>query len=357
MKVTCPSIGIGTIVLRIFFLETGVDFIEPASNEGAEEHEAFNEAPEDMCLPFKLFLVQLEKAWEKGADTVVMPSSKGPCRMGEFCELLKSILDRRGCSYKWIILDVPSEIGMREFVRRFLSMFGKDVKLSSIVRAARSSYHLIKRVERLEADVRLNAGYFKEPREGSRLIAECHRELTQAAGFDEAFDIVGRARWKLGRIPRDLSKRPVKIILTGEIFSQSEPYASRGIEDRISDMGVCFEKDVSLSWWMRFTASGRFGLWASERLAPGRKYLPYNIGGYTRRTVATVDSSRDMGFEGVVQIMPAGCMPEIVGHAAIDKISEDKGINTLSLVYDEMSGEAGYMTRLEAFFDMLERKR
>ena len=55
--------------------------------------------------------------------------------------------------------------------------------------------------------------------------------------------------------------------------------------------------------------------------------------------------------------MPAGCMPEIVGHAAIDKISEEKGINTLSLVYDEMSGEAGYMTRLEAFFDMLERKR
>lgn len=55
--------------------------------------------------------------------------------------------------------------------------------------------------------------------------------------------------------------------------------------------------------------------------------------------------------------MPAGCMPEIVGRAALDRISEEKGISCLTLVFDEISGEAGYITRIEAFIDMLERKK
>ncbi len=357
MRVTCPSIGTGTEVLRIFFLETGVDFVAPASNEGAEEHEAFNDAPEDMCLPFKLFLVQLVKAWQKGADTVVMPSSRGPCRLGEFCELLKVILDKRGCEYKWIILDAPSEIGLRQSGGRFMSLFGGKTGVGKLLREGKRAYRLLSQVERYDAEIRRDAGYFQEPREGSRLIAECHRRLSAADGFGEAFDVMGRFRWRLSQVKRDYTKRPVHVLLTGEIFSQSEPYASRGVENRLSDMGVCFQKDVSLCWWLKYTASGNAGLWASEHLTAGRKYLPYNIGGYTRRTVASVDSSRDRGFEGVIQIMPAGCMPEIVGHAVIDKISSDKGINTLSLVYDEMSGDAGYMTRIEAFVDMLERKR
>ncbi len=50
--------------------------------------------------PFKLFAAELEEAWRRGADTVVMPSSRGPCRLGEFCELLKVLLDRRGCHYE-----------------------------------------------------------------------------------------------------------------------------------------------------------------------------------------------------------------------------------------------------------------
>ena len=49
---------------------------------------------------------------------VVMPSSRGPCRLGEFCELLRVLLRNRGCDYEWIVLDVPSDIGMKELLKR-----------------------------------------------------------------------------------------------------------------------------------------------------------------------------------------------------------------------------------------------
>ena len=37
-------------------------------------------------------------------------------------------------------------------------------------------------------------------------------------------------------------------------------------------------------------------------------------------------------------------------------ISKDKDFPIMSLVIDEMTGEAGYITRIEAFVDLLERR-
>lgn len=52
-----------------------------------------------------------------------------------------------------------------------------------------------------------------------------------------------------------------------------------------------------------------------------------------------------------------GCMPEIVSKAILPSISKDKNFPIMTLVVDEMTGEAGYLTRIEAFVDLLERRR
>jgi predicted nucleotide-binding protein (sugar kinase/HSP70/actin superfamily) len=356
MKITFPGMGNAAIVLRLMFLSAGVDVVMPASNKGAEEHDAFRDAPEDMCLPFKLFMVQLDKAWHEGADTVVIPSSKGPCRLGEFCELLKVLLDRRGCHFKWIVLDTPGNIGINSLLKRFRSLFEDKAEPVRISVLAGKTYRILNQLESLERDIHSNAGYFDDPQEGTRILNECREELLKAGSFQEAEAVMGHFRWQRNQIHEDYSKNPVRLFLTGEIFTQTEPYACMHLEDRLNDMGVCFDKDVTLGWWLRHTAGGSVGDALGERLKAGRKYLPYNIGGYTRHTVAGASASREMGYDGVIQVMPAGCMPEIVGHAALDRISDEKGINCLTLVFDEMSGEAGYMTRIEAFVDMLERR-
>ena len=80
---TFPDIGCAGLIAGIFLRDLGVTYIPAPSNQGAEKSAAFRSAPEDMCLPFKLFAAQLEQAWHQGANTVVMPSSRGPCRLGE----------------------------------------------------------------------------------------------------------------------------------------------------------------------------------------------------------------------------------------------------------------------------------
>jgi len=50
-------------------------------------------------------------------------------------------------------------------------------------------------------------------------------------------------------------------------------------------------------------------------------------------------------------------MPEIVAESILPAVERDYNIPILTLIIDEMTGEAGYMTRIEAFVDLLRKRR
>ena len=50
-------------------------------------------------------------------------------------------------------------------------------------------------------------------------------------------------------------------------------------------------------------------------------------------------------------------MPEIMSQNIFPAMREDHNIPILTLVMDEQSGKAGYITRLEAFVDLMRRKK
>mgnify|MGYP004578971385 CR=1 FL=1 len=50
-------------------------------------------------------------------------------------------------------------------------------------------------------------------------------------------------------------------------------------------------------------------------------------------------------------------MPEIMSQNIFPKMREDVNLPILSLIMDEQTGRAGYITRLEAFVDLMRRKK
>jgi predicted nucleotide-binding protein (sugar kinase/HSP70/actin superfamily) len=55
--------------------------------------------------------------------------------------------------------------------------------------------------------------------------------------------------------------------------------------------------------------------------------------------------------------VPFTCIPEIVARSILPRVSRDLGIPVMSLILDEQTGLAGVLTRLEAFVDLLARRR
>lgn len=50
-------------------------------------------------------------------------------------------------------------------------------------------------------------------------------------------------------------------------------------------------------------------------------------------------------------------MPEIVSQNILAKVSREEDIPVMTLVLDEQTGKAGYQTRIEAFIDLVKRKK
>ena len=50
-------------------------------------------------------------------------------------------------------------------------------------------------------------------------------------------------------------------------------------------------------------------------------------------------------------------MPEIMTQNIFPSMREDCSIPILALIMDEQTGKAGYITRLEAFVDLMRRKK
>ena len=50
-------------------------------------------------------------------------------------------------------------------------------------------------------------------------------------------------------------------------------------------------------------------------------------------------------------------MPEIISQNIFPSMREDCEIPILTLIMDEQTGKAGYLTRLEAFVDLMRRKK
>jgi predicted nucleotide-binding protein (sugar kinase/HSP70/actin superfamily) len=88
-----------------------------------------------------------------------------------------------------------------------------------------------------------------------------------------------------------------------------------------------------------------------------RPYLPELVGGHGQNSIGETVLYAKKGFDGVVQLAPFTCIPEIVAKSIIPEVSKGLNIPVLTLMLDEQTGKAGTATRLEAFVDLLRMRR
>lgn len=355
MKITFPDFGYAGLVASKLMTELNIDYVKPVKKHMCILKKGVLLSPEEMCLPFKYMLGSFVEAYDRGADTVVMMATSGPCRLGEYAQLFKDILDKNGYCFRWILIDSPAAVGIKEFFYRVDMVLGNSScsrrkQAASLIKAVM----LVHRLETFKKELLKRNGYFKNSFEGVKILRETERLLDRAKDIDDCREVLKRAERKLKHVECDRERKPVKICITGEIYTCMEDEVNGRLTEKLMRSGCSVKCSVSLWWWMKhIICSG-----IRERFLPefhNSKGLCCNVGGYSRETIDAILEAES--FDGVIKIMPSGCMPEIVAKSVCDEIEEKKHRKILHLIFDETSGQAGYDTRVEAFVDMLERRR
>lgn len=361
MMITFPHMGNIYICIKAMLDDLGVDYIIPPFNNKKALEIGARYAPELACLPLKINIGNLIQAYEQGADTVLMAGGRGPCRFGYYCEMHREILKDSGYDMDVISLELPygsNGQGIKAFMGRMKKLTG-GFDLIKIIKVIKNTAQTAKQVDEIERLCFKLRPVEKEKGAVDNIYKVFKSTVLISNGSAEIKKLIKTTKRKLLEIEADNNLTPLRVGIVGEIYTTIDISSSFDIEIKLGNMGIEVDRNVTISGWIiDHIIKNALHLKRDLRyIDASRPYLKTMIGGHAQETIGNTVLYSKQGYDGVIQIYPLTCMPEIVAESILPAVEKDYDIPVLKLIIDEMTGEAGYMTRLEAFIDLLHRRR
>jgi predicted nucleotide-binding protein (sugar kinase/HSP70/actin superfamily) len=304
MKIGCPSFGNYTKLIEELgdYLHCEI-IVPPPPTQRVIELGNSALASELMCLPAKATLGSMIQACEKGATDLIEFDSCGLCRQKAYWILQQRALRKLG--YNITVHPIRLGLGTPSDLRRLIPSISY---LSS-----------------WQAFIRALAWILKN--EPQQQISE--------------------------------DSNQVRIGLVGEIYTILEDTVNKNLAKKLQKQGAMVHTFLTLRYFINKRFHLPFQNDPTMEIAQKKSYemFPKNIGGHGNEAITFTIYYALKGFDGVIHLMPMPCMPEATVSPVIDDISRELHIPVMRLIIDTHTGEAGLDTRLEAFVDILRRKK
>ena len=357
-KVAFPHMGTVSYAWRAALRKLGVTAYVPPYTNKKTLSLGTKYAPESICLPYKLILGNFIEALEGGADIVSMITSPGICRLGEYGHCIENVLKDMGYENRYVELSLYDGFkGMYECLKKINPKANPLQIIMAIIYAVKVVFAL----DRIETVL----SYYR-----AREITPGTAEKAFNKGlelFDGVNDLksIKKAETEtikmIKQTPVDKDRDVLYVDITGEIFIVLDPFSNQNINRELGKMGVQTRTSLTVSSFLKdaiipkFFKKGETHLERAFRLA--RPYLKRDIGGDSLESISDVAYANERGIDGIIHVSPFTCMPEIVSQNIFPKMRENCEIPILTLIMDEQTGKAGYITRLEAFTDLMRRRK
>jgi predicted nucleotide-binding protein (sugar kinase/HSP70/actin superfamily) len=352
MKITFPHMGSSPIAFKMLVEKLGHECVMP--NKPSEKTLSLGShyAPEFACIPFKILLGTYLESIERGAEMIITSGGTGPCRAGYYGVLHEKILKDLGYDIDFVVLEPPQKKTM-DFIKK-LAKISRGNSLPVVWDALSTTWHKLKILDLID-----ELSYEIRPRElvkneTTRVLEECYRVIDTAWTREEIQKSFVECKRLLKAIKINESKDPLKVGIIGEIYVVIEPAANFDIQRMLGDMGVLARRSIYLADW---TKDNTFFKGEEHIKKAAKPYLSELEGGHGILSVGNTVLYSKEGYDGVIQLAPFACIPEIVSKSVLGKVARDLDIPVLTLFIDEQTGKAGVKTRLEAFVDLMQSRR
>ncbi len=303
-----------------FFRALGAEVIVSSKTTKAILDKGVRQCVDEACLPVKLFFGHVLDLKDK-VDYLFLPRMVSVERKAYICPKFLGLPDM----VRWNIPDLPPVIDVTvNMCRKEKNLYKSFVETGRVITtnpfAVRKAYKA--GLEELDRFNRLN-----------RLGFLPH----------EAIDQMDKGLIAQNFVPEQ--PHGMTIALIGHGYNIYDTYISMNVIDRLRDMGV---RVVTADNLTEGTIEGK-----SSELP---KRLFWTLG--KRMIGSAFHFMRSENIDGIIHVASFGCGPDSFTGEIIERHSRRRGnLPFLNLTIDEHTGEAGVITRLEAFVDMIRWRR
>ncbi len=352
--VTFPHMGESWRAFKMLLNDLGNEVIIPTKPNKQTLDYGVQNSPEFACLPLKILTGTYIEACNKGAEIIVTSGGSGPCRAGLYGQLHKKILNDLGYSVDVVVFD-SLKLYPIDFLRKVKRLNAGRLSCLAVIECIKRAWEKLKYLDELEI-----LTHSIRPRELEKgVTTNTYNKvldwLDNARSIKEIRESGNSAIRELKCIPQNFQKDVLKVGIVGEIYVLLEPSCNLNIEENLGYLGVEVQRSIYLTDWTRHNTKRASK--SNDVFKAASPYIPIAIGGHGRETVGHTVIYAQEGYDGVIQLAPFTCIPEIVAKTVLNSVSRIHDIPILTFFLDEQTGEAGMATRLEAFVDLIRRKK
>jgi predicted nucleotide-binding protein (sugar kinase/HSP70/actin superfamily) len=300
---------------KTFFEGVGAKVVVSQDTNKKILDEGVKNCVEDACLPVKTYVGHVINLKEKNVDYIFIPRVVSVERKKYLCSKFLGLPD----FIKSLIGDLPPIIDIE------INYYKNNDKFTQ------NEFIKIGRMFGKTKDQSLKA-YFKATHQQKKFESLLKEGLTNL----EALKV-----WEGKNLVKEESNYDLKIAVIAHPYDIMDEYISMGIIEKLKNMGAqvytmeMLERDLILEG-VSMLSKEMFWNYERDILGAGLYFL------------------KQKNVDGVIMVSAFGCGPNSMTEELLERIyKREKEVPFMLITIDEHSGEAGIMTRLEAFTDLL----
>lgn len=274
----------------------------------------------ETCLPIKVYIGHVLNLIDKGVDKILVPSIQSIAPKIYNCSKIRGLPDlvRNVVKKDFTMIEATLDKsekghGLYEFLKEMAEPFG------------------ITDMERIK----------KASKAGWRAYNNFHIMSKSGMSYKKAMNYALQGKVFIENQTKEF---PISIALISHGYNIFDERTSMKIFDKLEKMDVRVYSALQLS---------------NEQMDDGIKALREDMYWANERemTGAAGHYLKDIKIDGLITVTAFGCGPDSLMIERITRRAKRFNKPLLNLTIDEQTGEAGFITRLEAFVDMLFRKK
>ena len=351
LRVAFPPLGSLSLAAEGYIRALGLEVVSPPPTSRRTLDLGVAHCPEMVCIPCKLLFGNYLEAAERGAEAIVMLGGPGTCRLGYSAAQHAAQLTRLGYTCRVYTFDLYHV--HRDFLRLTRELTdGRPFR--ELIEPIRMLIGLLRLTDEVET-----ATLTLRPRELEQGTTDRARAeaLARIAALRDRRQLQAERNNVLGllyAVPHNPERPVLRLGLVGDVYTILTPFLNLNLERELGRLGVEVRR------WFRLTRKIMPPLpgplrrdRGTQAARAGSRYLARDVGGFARATVGEAALMAQGEVDGLIHVAPFNCTPEIVAQSALVALQRERGVPVLNLSFDEQTGRAGVVTRLEAFVDML----